>query len=527
MKRSQFVAFFTPWLLILSACNLPTQANRIQGIPPQALRQTLVAQATSTARAPTIGPGSTLLSSATWSADVSPFTGLHTATPGNPLPTDMLGQQTVATMFSYYTQAGDTLAGLTGRFGVDPSQIVSMQDIPATGLIPTEQLLQIPNVLGALYYPSALMPDSEVIASPSAIGFDVQAFVDQAGGYISTYQEMVGEESLSGVQIVQRVALESSVNPRFLLALLEYRSGWVYGQPRDSQARNYPIGFHVAGQTGLYRELVMTATHLNAGYYGWRGGTLIEVKFRDASQARLSPALNAGSIAVQHLFSKFYKQDAWRAALYGTGSFVALYQNMFGTPWARAAPVEPLFPQNLAQPTLELPFMPGERWSLTGGPHPAWKTGSPRGALDLAPVTGEQECAVSRAWVLASAPGLVVRSERNVVAIDLDGDGYEQTGWVIIYMHVADRERVVTGTWVQTDSRLGHPSCEGGTSTGTHVHIARKFNGEWIAADGPLPFVLSGWQAFADARNYYGGLRKGEQMVVASPVGPQTSIVVR
>ena len=61
-------------------------------------------------------------------------------------------------------------------------------------------------------------------------------------------------------------------------------------------------------------------------------------------------------------------------------------------------------------------------------------------------------------------------------------------------MHVAERT-VYLGTWVENNTPLGHPSCEGGQATGTHVHIARKYNGEWLAADGPLPMVLSGWIA--------------------------------
>jgi murein DD-endopeptidase MepM/ murein hydrolase activator NlpD len=266
---------------------------------------------------------------------------------------------------------------------------------------------------------------------------------------------------------------------------------------------------------------------LQLGYYGWRTGKFIEIKFRDGSLARLSPGLNAGSVGVQNLFAKLYKQEEWRQALYGADNFLALYQRMFGDPWSWARAVEPLFPAGITQAALELPFVPGERWSLTGGPHESWKTGSPRGALDLAPVTGEKACTVSRVWVTASAPGLVTRSERNIVAIDLDGDGYEQSGWVVLYFHVADLERVLPGTRVQTDDPLGHPSCEGGRSTGTHVHIARKYNGEWIAADGPLPFVLSGWQAYADEKNYLGELRRGDQVAMASPVGPLTSIVTR
>jgi len=60
--------------------------------------------------------------------------------------------------------------------------------------------------------------------------------------------------------------------------------------------------------------------------------------------------------------------------------------------------------------------------------------------------------------------------------------------------------------------------------------VARKYNGEWLAADGlggALPFVMSGWQAVAYEYNYLGELRKGEQIAVASPVGPSTSIVMR
>jgi LasA protease len=83
------------------------------------------------------------------------------------------------------------------------------------------------------------------------------------------------------------------------------------------------------------------------------------------------------------------------------------------------------------------------------------------------------------------------------------------------------------GAVLKTNDQIGHPSCEGGNATGTHFHIARKYNGEWIAADWPLPFVLGGWQAYAGAKEYLGGMIKGEQEVVASPVGPRTSIITR
>ena len=43
----------------------------------------------------------------------------------------------------------------------------------------------------------------------------------------------------------------------------------------------------------------------------------------------------------------------------------------------------------------------------------------------------------------------MVRAERGVVAIDLDGDGQESTGWVLVYMHIAEQDRIPLGAWVR------------------------------------------------------------------------------
>jgi hypothetical protein len=128
---------------------------------------------------------------------------------------------------------------------------------------------------------------------------------------------------------------------------------------------------------------------------------------------------------------------------------------------------------------------------------------------------------------MASAAGLVTRSDHGIVAIDLDGDGREQTGWVLMYLHIAKDGRIAEGTWVEAGDPIGHASCEGGYSTGTHIHLARKYNGEWIVADGPLPFTLSGWSVHAGEKPYEGTLTRGDQVVIASPLSPSTSQIIR
>ena len=123
-------------------------------------------------------------------------------------------------------------------------------------------------------------------------------------------------------------------------------------------------------------------------------------------------------------------------------------------------------------------------------------------------------CQMSTEWTVAAAAGLVARSKDGVVIIDLDGDGHEETGWNLFYMHVAADDRVPAGTFVDEGQRLGHPSCEGGYSTATHLHFARRYDGEWIPADGSCPLVLSGWRAHASV-SYEGTMTRGEEVRTA------------
>jgi LasA protease len=74
---------------------------------------------------------------------------------------------------------------------------------------------------------------------------------------------------------------------------------------------------------------------------------------------------------------------------------------------------------------------------------------------------------------------------------------------------------VKSGTKLKVGDPIGRPSCEGGHSTGTHVHIARKYNGEWIPSDGPIPFDLEGWIAKDGSQPYLGTLTKYSRTVSA------------
>lgn len=447
----------------------------------------------------------------------------ETAVPGTPTITP-----TERPPILYYTQAGDTLQALAVRFGVLKSEITSPEPLVENGLFDPGQLLLIPQRLGQTTSDRQVMPDSEIVYSPSTVDFNIQEFVSNAGGYLSTFQEYLGSTGwTSGADIVARVALENSVNPRLLLSLLEYQSHWVYGKPNNLAETDYPMGFVELDKKGLYQQLTWAMQQLSEGYYGWREGRLTDLTYQDGTKLRLAPSLNAGSVALFYFFSRLDNPDLTNNALYGDQGLLAQHTYMFDSPWVRAQTVEPLFPATSVQPELILPFVRNQIWSFSGGPHAAWNAEGARAALDFAPASIENGCVKSNMWAVAAASGLVVRSGNGLVVIDLDGDGYEQTGWVLLYLHIATEGRIPAGTRVNVGDPIGHPSCEGGFATGTHIHIARKFNGEWIMADGPMPFNLSGWIAHAGNNPYEGTLTRDDQTVTACTCGSSETNVER
>ncbi len=413
----------------------------------------------------------------------------------------------------YVVQSGDTLGQIANRYGITVDAIAEASDLTNINILSVGQELVIPPPDPANTGPSfKIIPDSELVASPVTAYFDVADFAYSQNGYLVRHEEEVNQQMLSGVQIVQLIAQDFSVNPRLLLAVLEYQSNWVTNPNPYTETLKYPIGWKDPKREGLYRQLSWAANELNRGYYMWRVAGTPTWILDDGTIVPIDPTINAGTAGVQHFFAKLYGAQFWEKSVAEEGFFV-IYNELFGYPFDFA--FEPVLPPDLAQPHFQLPFEEGKEWSFTGGPHGGWGDGSAWAALDFGPPGDEGGCIPSDDWVVALTDGLIVRAEDGAVVQDLDGDGNEQTGWTILYMHIEGRERVQPGTQLQAGARIGHPSCEGGISNGTHVHIARRYNGEWIPADQNIPFVLDGWVSSGSGDLYDGYLSKDGNTVEA------------
>jgi hypothetical protein len=295
-----------------------------------------------------------------------------------------------------------------------------------------------------------------------------------------------------------------------LVALIEYRSGWVTN-PIPTNI-DYPLGNYEPYYAGLYRQMAWAADNLNRGYYYWRVNAISTLSLSDGTYVPLSPTINAGTAGVQYFFSKFNDRATWDLDV-STLGFYNTYNLLFGFPFDYD--VASLLPSYLSQPPMQLPFAEGVTWSFTGGPHGGWDDGSAWAALDFAPPGEGGGCAMSADWVVAVADGLIVRADNGAVMQDLDNDGFEQTGWNVLYMHIAAQDRIQPNTYVYAGEIIGHPSCEGGVSNATHLHLARKYNGEWIPADGNIPFIMDGWVSSGNGYLYDGFLTRDTTILSA------------
>ena len=422
----------------------------------------------------------------------------------------------------YTVQTGDTLGDIAQKYGISVDALEQANGISDPNLLSVGQTLNIPQpVPGQVGSSFKIIPDSELVYGPASAQFDVAGYIQDKNGYLASYTEAISDPTLPDVngqpmtaaQIIIEVSQDYSVNPRLLLALIEYRSRWVTSLNPDPATLDYPLGYIEPNHVGLYHQLTWTANELNRGFYLWNANAVANwVMAGDGSVVPIDPTINAGTAGIQNFFAQEDGRTTWDTDVNAFGLFET-YSFLFGSPFDYA--IEPLIPSGLTQPTLQLPFEPGVIWAFTGGPHPAWDSGSAWGALDFAP-PDVQGCATADEWETAVSDGWIVRSSNGAVMEDLDNDGYEQTGWDILYMHVAAQDRVQAGTYVYAGDRIGHPSCEGGIANASHLHLVRKYNGEWIAADGNLPFILDGWVSSGNGTAYDGYLKRGSVTLEAA-----------
>ena len=444
--------------------------------------------------------------------------------PANKLAT---GPEPVATALisSHRVVAGDTLSRIAERYGLSMASLMQANNLSNPNLLHVGQIITLP--APPVDYTPALrvLPDSLLVRSITAGDFDVERFINSHDGALkemtvhltkTRFDGTTESGGFSAAEIVERVSLEYSVDPRILIAFLEYATGMLTQSAIDEETRLFPLrlaeAYNRVQRAGLYNQLSWLADQLNQGYYGWkyRGEVILELV--DGSRLYYEPTLNAGTVAVQHVLARLPSVEDWRQAS-GEAGIYQTYLALFGDPEQLA---HETVPADLKQPLLTLPFPPGDLWRFTGGFHGGWGNGSAWAAVDFTPPRQAGQgglCYTSVYPATAVARGTIARLDEGVVVLDLDEDADEATGWTILYLHVDHSDMLREGQLVEAGNILGYASCLGGVTNATHLHIARRYNGEWLPADCNRcpsgltvpPFVMSDWKVVGlDSQLYQG-----------------------
>ena len=442
---------------------------------------------------------------------------------------------------------GDTLSGIAASYGTTLSALMAMNELSNPDLLAIGQIIKLPPPPQSNSPNIRTLSNKRLVRAGGANGFDVDGFVSSQPGLLSAIGDMVDTRRADGVaisefltsgQIVERVSLEYSVDPRILLSILDYKAGLLSRNDPELAEQIFPLlslfDSEDQDHTGLYALLSWLADRLNQGFYGWKYRNKKIVELSGGARFWYHPDLNAASVAVQYIMSLLSDEASWKSDI-GEQGLIMVYRKYFGDPFADAAD---LVPTDLGQPDLTLPFPPGDVWLFTGGFHGGWGNGSAWAAVDFAPPL-EQDiqhfCYTSSFPLVAVADGTIARLGAGVVVLDLDRDDNEGTGWTILYLHVTRVDSLQEGQQIEAGQLLGYASCQGGFSTATHLHIARRYNGEWLPADCShcpenarvAPFVMSNWQVVGLENQLYQGYLYNQvdnRSVVAEQAGRTQSM---
>ncbi|RMG87779.1 MAG: LysM peptidoglycan-binding domain-containing protein, partial [Chloroflexi bacterium] len=185
----------------------------------------------------------------------------------------------------YVVQPGDTLYNIALANNLSLETLLAANELLNPDLLKVGQVITIPGAPAATSPHQKLLADANFVRGPSAAQFDIANFIASMPGYIRFATDTVTtaladgsqrEDLLNAAQIIERVSLEYSIDPRLLLALLEYRAGWLSNPTPTETLKTHPIISAEAPTTistnGLYRQLIWVANELNRGYYGWKYG---------------------------------------------------------------------------------------------------------------------------------------------------------------------------------------------------------------------------------------------------------------
>ena len=271
----------------------------------------------------------------------------------------------------------------------------------------------------------------------------------------------------------------SSISPKIIITLIEYQTGLISNAQPDPNDMEKPLS-SLSDSTGFSMQIKDVATQLADAYYSWRKDqqALDQNILQNFLDEKSNVQLRRDQQGLRNLYYQLFPElsesvdQQLQAPVYG------------------AMP-----PDNL----LQLPYPVGESWNF-GGSHTNNGSGDyPQSSLDFNGRSWNWGTDTSDLWVVAAHGGqVVVHSSCNVEVVGSDG-------WSTTYYHL-DNVIVETNQTVSRNTPLANYAdnrdqalCQGGSSSGPHVHFSLKYDGSYEHLDG---VALSGFSVHTGRDSY-------------------------
>ena len=171
-------------------------------------------------------------------------------------------------LVDYVAQSGDSLDFLAWRFGCTPQEILwANPQIPEdVTTLPPGFPMKMP-----IYYKEfwgtefQIIPDAAFVYGPDLIDFDLKAFLQSTDGWFKNYRATINDKSLDAAGVLTYYGENLSLNPKMLLALIEFQTGALSNPRQDASSEGAFLGFD-NNHHGPHLQISFVAKLLNEGF---------------------------------------------------------------------------------------------------------------------------------------------------------------------------------------------------------------------------------------------------------------------
>ncbi|MEM7356311.1 MAG: M23 family metallopeptidase, partial [Acidobacteriota bacterium] len=311
-----------------------------------------------------------------------------------------------------------------------------------------------PIVAAAAQDPPAIHNSRLIYSAEEKLGRDLDRLLEASAPHLLPQRETLSHW-----------AAFAGISPRVVLTLMELRSGAVRGVLANPLR---PLGDQVP-ESGFSDQLREGLGQLADHFYAYRHPGSADDPLAGYPDYRAAEAASEallrwlGSAAEVERFHTTY------AALFPTAGPLNQPAAGWSPPLKATVP-----PANL----LQLPYAVGQTWIFNGTHTYGGNEVGPKSSIDIARNWPPWGANTANDWVVAANAGTAI--VHSSCYVEVLGSG----GWSTTYYHL-DNVIVTTGQSVGRNQRLsnyanntGQALCNGGHSTGPHLHFSLKRNGQ-------------------------------------------------